>query len=53
MNSARRVRATESEAHRIVSGVASNYPVPQGDKTPTVDFAPNPNGWVTWRRTRQ
>jgi hypothetical protein len=26
-------------------------PVPQGHKTPTIDFAPNPNGWVTWRRT--
>jgi hypothetical protein len=27
--------------------------VPQEDKAPTVDFAPNPNGWVTWQRTRQ
>jgi hypothetical protein len=32
---------------------ASDCPVPQGDKAPTVDFAPNPNGWVTWRRTGQ
>jgi hypothetical protein len=27
--------------------------VPQEDKAPTVDSAPNPNGWVTWRRTGQ
>jgi hypothetical protein len=27
--------------------------VPQEDKAPTVDPAPNPNGWVTWRRTGQ
>jgi hypothetical protein len=30
-----------------------NCPVPQEDKAPTVDRAPNPNGWVTWRRTGQ
>jgi hypothetical protein len=28
-------------------------PVPHEDKAPMVDFAPNPNGWVTWRRTGQ
>jgi hypothetical protein len=27
--------------------------VPQEDKAPTVDRAPNPNDWVTWRRTGQ
>jgi hypothetical protein len=32
---------------------ASDCPVPQEDKAPTVARAPNPNGWVTWRRTRQ
>jgi hypothetical protein len=32
---------------------APDCPVPQGDKAPTVDFAPNPNGWVMWRRTGQ
>jgi hypothetical protein len=32
---------------------ASDCPVPQEDKAPTVDFAPNPNGWVTWRGTGQ
>jgi hypothetical protein len=32
---------------------ALDCPVPQEDKAPTVDFAPNPNGWVTWRCTGQ
>jgi hypothetical protein len=32
---------------------APDCPVPQGDKAPTVDFASNPNSWVTWRRTGQ
>jgi hypothetical protein len=27
--------------------------VPQEDKAPMASRAPNPNGWVTWRRTRQ
>jgi hypothetical protein len=27
--------------------------VSQEDKAPTVDSAPNPNGWVTWRCTGQ
>jgi hypothetical protein len=36
-----------------LSGVAPDCPVPQEDKAPTVDLAPNPNGWVTWRRTGQ
>jgi hypothetical protein len=53
MNSAAtEVRATKSERTGL-SGVALDYPVLQGDKAPTVDFAPNPNGWVTWRRTGQ
>jgi hypothetical protein len=34
-----------------LSGVAPDCLVPHGDKAPMVDFAPNPNGWVTWRRT--
>jgi hypothetical protein len=33
--------------------VAPDCPVPQEDKAPTVDRAPNPNGWVTWQRTGQ
>jgi hypothetical protein len=32
---------------------APDCPVPQEDKAPTVDSPPNPNGWVTWRRTGQ
>jgi hypothetical protein len=34
---------------------ASDCPVSQEDKAPTVDPAPNPNGWVTvmWRHTGQ
>jgi hypothetical protein len=34
-----------------LSGVAPDCPVPQEDKAPTVDPAPNPNGWLTWQRT--
>jgi hypothetical protein len=33
--------------------VALGYPVPQEDKAPTVDQAPNPNGWLTWQHTGQ
>jgi hypothetical protein len=36
----------------VVRG-APDCPVPQEDKAPTVDPAPNPNGWVTWWRTGQ
>jgi hypothetical protein len=46
------VRAAKSEGTGL-SGVAPDYPVPHEDKAPTVDFAPNPNSWVTWRRTAQ
>jgi hypothetical protein len=46
------VRTAKSEGTRL-SVVAPDFPVPQGDKAPTIDFAPNPNGWVTWRRTGQ
>ena len=42
-----------SQRGTVLSGVAPYYPVPQEDKAPTVDQAPNPNGWVTWRRTEQ
>jgi hypothetical protein len=44
------VRAAKSEGTGL-SGVAPDCPVPQEDKAPTVDFTPNPNGWVTWRCT--
>jgi hypothetical protein len=46
------VRAQKSEGTGL-SGVAPDCPVLQGDKAPIVDFAPNPNGWVTWRCTGQ
>jgi hypothetical protein len=32
---------------------APDCPVPQEDKAPMVDRAPNPNGRLTWRRTGQ
>jgi hypothetical protein len=35
------------------SGVAPDCPVPQEDKALMIDPAPNPNNWVTWRRTGQ
>jgi hypothetical protein len=46
------IRAAKSEGTEL-SGVAPDCLVPQEYKAPTVNFAPNPNGWVTWRRTRQ
>jgi hypothetical protein len=49
-SAAAEVKAVNSEGTGL-SGVAPDCPVPQGDKAPTVDFAPNPNGWVTWQRT--
>jgi hypothetical protein len=50
-------RAAKSEGHRTVRcgiglfGVASDCPVPQENKAPTVYRAPNPNDRLTWRRT--
>jgi hypothetical protein len=32
---------------------APDFPVPQEHKAPTVDFALNPNGWVTWQGTEK
>jgi hypothetical protein len=52
-NSARQSQSSESEAHRTVSGVAPDCPVPQEDKLSNGRLSQNPNGWVTWRRTRQ
>jgi hypothetical protein len=46
------VRAARSEGTGL-SGVASDCPVSQEDKAPTVDGAPNPNGWIMWQRTGQ
>jgi hypothetical protein len=36
-----------------VSGVAPDCSVPQEDKLSNCRLSQNPNGWVTWRRTRQ
>jgi hypothetical protein len=36
-----------------LSGVAPDCLMPQEDKDPMVDRAPNPNGRLTWRRTGQ
>jgi hypothetical protein len=52
-NSVRRVRAVESEAHRTVSGVTSDCPVPQEDNDANGWLLLKPNSWVTWRCTRQ
>jgi hypothetical protein len=38
---------------RAAKSKAPDCPVPQEDKGPTVVFAPNPNGWVTWQGTGQ
>jgi hypothetical protein len=44
-------RRAESQRGTGLSGVAPDCPAPQEDKAPTVDRAPNPNGWVTWQHT--
>jgi hypothetical protein len=46
------VRVVKSEGTGLC-GVTLDCPVPQEDKAPMVDRAPNPNDWVTWWRTRQ
>jgi hypothetical protein len=47
-SAAAKVRAVNSEGTRL-SGATRR----QSDKAPTIDFAPNSNSWVTWRRTGQ
>jgi hypothetical protein len=47
-NSAAQKLEQQSQRGTGLSGVASDCPVPQEDKAPTVDSAPNPNSWVTW-----
>jgi hypothetical protein len=47
-----RVRAAKSEGTGL-SGVAPDCLVPQEDKVSNGQLAPNPNGWLTWWRTRQ
>jgi hypothetical protein len=51
-SAAAEVRAAKSEGTGL-SGVAPDYPMPQEEKAPTIDFALNPNDWVTWRGTGQ
>jgi hypothetical protein len=41
-----RSQSSKSEGHRTVR-------CRKKTKLPMVDWAPDPNGWVTWRRTRQ
>jgi hypothetical protein len=50
------VTAEVRAGHQRGTGLSDVTPdclVPQEDKAPTVDPAPNPNGWLTWQRTRQ
>jgi hypothetical protein len=49
-NSAWQGQSAELEAHRKVN---SACPVPHEDKASNVRSAPNPNGWLAWRRTGQ
>jgi hypothetical protein len=53
VNSVTQKSEQQSQRGTILSGVAPDCPVLQEDKAPTVDRAPNPNGWVTWQRTGQ
>jgi hypothetical protein len=46
------VRGTPG-SEQDLSGVAPDCPVPQEDKRSNGRLSQNPNGWVTWRRTRQ
>jgi hypothetical protein len=52
MNSARRARGAP-DSKQYLSGGAPDCPVPQEDKLSNGRRSQNPNGWVTWRRTRQ
>jgi hypothetical protein len=52
-NNAAQKSEQRSQRDTGLSGVALDCPVLQEDKAPTVARAPNPNGWVMWRRTGQ
>jgi hypothetical protein len=41
------------DSEQELSGVAPDCPVPQEDNGTNDQLLPNPNGWVTWRRTGQ
>jgi hypothetical protein len=48
----RRVRGAP-DSEQDLSGVTLDCPVPQEDNSANAQQLPNPNGWVTWRRTGQ
>jgi hypothetical protein len=48
----RKVRGAPNCEHDL-SGVTPDCPVPQEDNGANGQRLPNPNGWVTWRRTGQ
>jgi hypothetical protein len=48
----RRIRGAPDNEHDM-SSVAPDCPVPQEDNSANGRLLPNPNGWVTWRLTRQ
>jgi hypothetical protein len=50
--SERRVRGAP-DSQQDLSGVAPDCSVPHEDKASNGRLLPNPNGWVTWRRTGQ
>jgi hypothetical protein len=50
VESERRVIGTPDN-EQCLSGVAPGYLVPHEDKASNGRLAPNPNGWVMWRRT--
>jgi hypothetical protein len=41
------------DSEQDLSGVAPDCPVPHEDKASNGQLLPNPNSWVTWRRTGQ
>jgi hypothetical protein len=41
------------DSEQELSGMAPDCPVPQEDNGTNGQLLPNPDGWVTWRRTRQ
>jgi hypothetical protein len=53
VNSVSQKSEQKSESHQTVSGVASDCSVLHEDKAFNGQLLSNPNGWVTWRRTRQ
>jgi hypothetical protein len=46
-----RAESVPQSQRRTGSGVTPDCPVPQEDNGVNGRLLPNPNGWVTWRRT--